>query len=150
LTICISDGEGNQVSKYTGMALAGQTVTVPGDTVKLQLSSDDSGTAWGFKVTEVSTQVSPAAPGDVNGDGEVDKQDLTVIVLFVGGKDTDADAAALDLNGDGSVDHSDAAEFLRLIADELTVSDAALLTGNDCPEEGAVLLRTLVGLPGGL
>ena len=48
----IYDGEGNQIGKYTGTELAGQTVTVPGNTVRIKLVSDDSGSEWGFKVSE--------------------------------------------------------------------------------------------------
>ena len=47
------DGEGNLLGTYTGMALAGQTVTVAGDTVRIQLQSDESGNEWGFKVTQI-------------------------------------------------------------------------------------------------
>lgn len=49
----ILDGAGKQVGWYTGKALAGKTVTVPGDTVKIKLNSDDAGSEWGFKVTSV-------------------------------------------------------------------------------------------------
>lgn len=49
----IYDSEGKEVGKYTGTTLAGKTITVTGDTVRIQLVSDKSGTAWGFKVTDV-------------------------------------------------------------------------------------------------
>ena len=49
----IYDSNGKEVGTYTGTALAGKTITVNGDTVRLQLASDKSGTAWGFKVTDV-------------------------------------------------------------------------------------------------
>lgn len=41
--------------KYTGTALAGQTIRIAGDTVKIKLDTDDSGTEWGFLVTELRT-----------------------------------------------------------------------------------------------
>lgn len=41
--------------KYTGAALAGQTIRIAGDTVKIKLDTDDSGTEWGFLVTELRT-----------------------------------------------------------------------------------------------
>lgn len=44
---------------YSGDALAGRTVYVPGCTVKLELISDESETAYGFKVQSVS-QTAPA------------------------------------------------------------------------------------------
>ena len=49
----IYGGEGNLIGKYTGTELANQTITIPGDTVKVQIESDDSGNAWGFRVTDV-------------------------------------------------------------------------------------------------
>ena len=49
----IYDGEGNLIGKYTGTELAGQTITIPGSTVKVQIESDDSGNAWGFRVTNI-------------------------------------------------------------------------------------------------
>ena len=48
------DAEENQVGKYTGTELAGQTITIPGDTVRLKLVSDDSGNEWGFKVSSIT------------------------------------------------------------------------------------------------
>ena len=56
------DGKETQIGKYTGTELAGQAVEVPGDTVRIRLVSDDSGTAWGFKVTYI------IGTGDVEND----------------------------------------------------------------------------------
>ena len=50
----IFDKENKQVGKYTGTQLAGQTITISGDTVKIQLVSDDAGNAWGFKVDTIT------------------------------------------------------------------------------------------------
>ena len=58
------DAEGTQVGKYTGTELAGKTITIPGDTVRLKLVSDDSGNEWGFKVSRIS---SGTASGTVAG-----------------------------------------------------------------------------------
>ncbi len=60
--LCLYDGKGTQIGKYTGTELAGQVVEVPGDTVRIKLVSDDSGTAWGFKVTYIM------GTGDVEND----------------------------------------------------------------------------------
>ena len=54
----VYDGNGQQNGKYTGTELAGATITVPGNTVKLQMSSDDSGNEWGFKVIGIRTESS--------------------------------------------------------------------------------------------
>ena len=49
----IYDADGKEVGKYTGTSLAGKTITVNGNTVKIKLATDKAGTAWGFKVTDV-------------------------------------------------------------------------------------------------
>jgi len=54
--IYVMDAGGNAISgsPFTGTSLAGQTVIVPGATVKIRLTTDDSGpTHWGFKVTNI-------------------------------------------------------------------------------------------------
>ena len=53
----VFDKENKQVGKYTGTQLAGKTITVSGDTVKIQLVSDDAGNAWGFKVDAITEKV---------------------------------------------------------------------------------------------
>ena len=52
----IYDGEGTLIDTYTGTELAGATIEVPGDTVRIQIVSDDSGNEWGFKVTSVTSE----------------------------------------------------------------------------------------------
>lgn len=47
------DASGKEVGRYTGKELAGQTLTVEGDTVRVKLVSDQSGNAWGFKVAGI-------------------------------------------------------------------------------------------------
>lgn len=49
----IYDKAGNKQT-FTGTALAGKTITLEGDTVKIKLDSDSAGTEWGFKVTSVT------------------------------------------------------------------------------------------------
>ncbi|MBQ3256416.1 MAG: leucine-rich repeat protein [Oscillospiraceae bacterium] len=49
----IYNAAGKEVGKYTGTALAGQTIIIDGDTMIIKLSTDDAGTAWGFKVTKL-------------------------------------------------------------------------------------------------
>jgi sugar lactone lactonase YvrE len=52
----VLDGSGRPItgSPFTGSALAGRTVRVPGDTVLLRLVSDVSVTGWGYAVTRVA------------------------------------------------------------------------------------------------
>ena len=53
----IYDDKDQQIGKYTGAELAGQTIQISGDTVKLELVSDGSGNEWGFKVTDVTAEM---------------------------------------------------------------------------------------------
>ena len=59
----IFDGSGNLIGEYTGTALAGATVEVPGDTVRIQLISDEGGNEWGFKVTDLGVDIPNEAEG---------------------------------------------------------------------------------------
>ena len=56
--IKIYDINNNELGSFTGAELAGKTITVTGDTVKVKLISDKGGTEWGFKVKSV-VPVSP-------------------------------------------------------------------------------------------
>lgn len=51
-TIHVLDGSDNEIEgPFTGTFLAGRTVLVPGNTVKVRLVSDSSETAWGYATT---------------------------------------------------------------------------------------------------
>ena len=63
----IYDKNGTELGEYTGTELAGQTVTVSGDTVRIKLVSDDSGSAWGFKVIQVNNEMAGCLRYDANG-----------------------------------------------------------------------------------
>jgi DNA-binding protein len=52
--IYIYDNANKEIKKATGTELAGKTVSITGDTVKIKLVSDEAITAWGFKVTKLS------------------------------------------------------------------------------------------------
>lgn len=60
--IYLYDKNKTQVGKYTGKELAGKTVSVDGDTVIVQLISDDAGIAYGFSVSQISDKESGEAP----------------------------------------------------------------------------------------
>ena len=68
------DKDKNQIGKYTGQELAGKTVTITGDTVRIQLSTDTGGTEYGFKVISVTPagQKQAAMPKASVVPGEVD------------------------------------------------------------------------------
>jgi hypothetical protein len=61
--IYVMDKDGKNIagSPFTGTTLAGTTKTIPGDTVKLRLTSDWNTTFWGFEVTSVTATGSRAA-----------------------------------------------------------------------------------------
>ena len=62
----VQDGNDTYYGTYDGIQLAGKTLTLPGDTVKIRLTSDGSNEKYGFSVISV---VDPAAP-PVEEDGE--------------------------------------------------------------------------------
>ena len=51
--IYLYDANGKEIGIYTGTQLAGKTIEIIGNTVKIQLISDASGNAWGFKVAQI-------------------------------------------------------------------------------------------------
>lgn len=59
--IFITDGNGVNIagSPFTGQSLAGQTVTVPGNTVRIRLVTDDRRVDYGFRVTNIVTVPAP-------------------------------------------------------------------------------------------
>ena len=52
----IYDKDKKQVGKYTGTELAGKTIEVPGNTLRIQLQTDNGGNAYGFKVAEIKAK----------------------------------------------------------------------------------------------
>jgi hypothetical protein len=48
--IYIYDGNDNELGKYTGKELSNMTVSAPGNVIKIRLTSDEEGTAYGFSV----------------------------------------------------------------------------------------------------
>jgi len=50
----IYDKDNREIKKSTGTELAGKSVQINGDTVKIKLVSDGAVTAWGFKVSKIS------------------------------------------------------------------------------------------------
>ena len=111
----IYDGNGQQVGKYTGTELARTIVTVPGDTVKIQINSDGSGSEWGFKVTGIRAEASAVVVNPIGGDNaptcRVDGQTLTVTcdrACVAAYKDADGNYVRLTptANADGSYSYT--------------------------------------------
>ncbi len=61
--IHVMDGSGNEVGVYYGTDLAGQTISVPGKTVKIRLVSDGTVNYYGFRVSDLKA-VSAGDGGD--------------------------------------------------------------------------------------
>lgn len=51
--IYLYTGSDDLIGDYTGSELAGKTIRVEGDTIKIRLTSDSSEQYWGFEVTDV-------------------------------------------------------------------------------------------------
>lgn len=51
--IYIYDSNDNQIGQYSGTELAGQTIPVPGNTVKIRLTSDGSYTEYGYRTESI-------------------------------------------------------------------------------------------------
>ncbi len=62
--IYILDGNDNQIGKYSGTSLTGKTVTVPGNVVKIRLTSDSSQTRYGFRITNIVTTGSSSSSNE--------------------------------------------------------------------------------------
>ena len=100
--IYIYDGEGNEVGKYTEDQLAGQTVHINGNKVKINIVSYGAYREWGFKVTDIKSD--GIVYGDLNGDGEITATDVTMARRFYRGNleltPEQQECLDLDLNGE--------------------------------------------------
>jgi len=105
--IYIMDGDGFDIegSPFAGDSLAGRTITVPGDTVQIRLTTDYSVTYYGFRVTsiEASDGTSGIDPDDPCSTTVAAPAD--VIFLFdttgsMGGEISDAKANAISFAND--------------------------------------------------
>lgn len=120
--IYIYNADDNEIGKYTGDELAAQSVNISGDTVKIRLESDRLNTAYGFKLTDITTEY---ISGDLNGDGEVDIRDLVRLKKTLAGS-TENNAASPDIDNSGDTTAIDLT-FLRkfllgIIADLKSIS----------------------------
>ena len=107
--IYIYDGNDNLIGQYSGTTLAGQTITVSGDTVKIKLTSDSSSQKWGFYATVTPKSI----VGDTNGDNTVNALDILNVqdAVLMGIK-----ADAYDVNGDGLVNLIDLVRIKKILA----------------------------------
>ena len=104
--------DGEQVGKYTGTELAGQTVYVPGDTVKIQLVSDNAGNEWGFKVSDITAGTLQKLPQTIAGTASYEKT--------YGDEDFTLDAEVTQ--GDGSLSYRSEDENVVVVSGNGTIS----------------------------
>ena len=119
--IFIYDKDGNELGKYTGTELAGKTIEVEGDTVKIKLTSDAVMCEYGFAVTKIETDKADTPTGDITGDNKVDVTDLIRLKKYIA-DNTTALAGDADLNGDNKVDILDLIRLKKIIAGETSFS----------------------------
>ena len=115
--IYIYDANDNEIGKYDGDKLAGKSITINGDTVKIRLVSDRINTAYGFKVTDISA----VYKGDLNGDGEVNILDFIALHKAIAESEEHKGASA-DINGNGNIGADDLIllkKFLLVIITDL-------------------------------
>ena len=68
--IHLYDKNNKLVGTYTGKQLAGKTVTVTGNTIRIKLETDKGGTAWGFQVDSVTAAFGSGTEDPENPDTE--------------------------------------------------------------------------------
>ncbi len=83
----------------------------PNDVYDVDLENVD------FAVQNGSITVTSYIPGDINGDGEVNNKDLTVLFRYLSDWDIEVNEKALDVNGDGDVNNKDLTILFRYLSD---------------------------------
>jgi len=126
----ILDGDGTVINTYTGRELQGQTITVPGDTVKFHLVTDSFLAPFGYRVVDIS------AVSDIEADYE--------ILVRTFGSRIDLHA---DFNEDGRVGLEDFA-ILRAIwqAEAASAGHHSANYGAPIPEPTTLGMLVLGGL----
>ncbi|MCD7786830.1 MAG: leucine-rich repeat protein [Oscillospiraceae bacterium] len=79
-----------------------------------------------YNSTGPDDETGDSTPGDLNGDGEVDASDLTVLARHVGKVETMEDETALanaDVTGDGNVDASDLTRLAQYVGKIISALD---------------------------
>lgn len=117
-SLYIYDANDKQIGKYSGKELAGKTINIQGNTIKIKLDTDKGGNAYGFKIEDIkAVDKTDAVKGDVNGDGITDSVDAVLLKKYLAGySGLQINTDACDMNGDGEVDSVDAVLLLKQLA----------------------------------
>lgn len=82
----IYGGDGAEMGRYTGKELAGKTIAVPGNILKIKLVSDNAGNTWGFKVASITVDgeeqdepEEPVQPGNPGGISAPERPELPIV-----------------------------------------------------------------------
>ncbi len=111
------DESGVLIEKYTGDELAGQTISVQGDTFEVILQADTANSKFGFEATSIMLS-GFAELGNINGDNLIDMRDAFILYHCVssGSSLALAQKKVADINGDGEMDMRDAFQIYRIAA----------------------------------
>lgn len=117
-SLYIYDANDKQIGKYSGKELAGKTINIQGNTIKIKLDTDKGGNAYGFKIEDIkAVDKTDTVKGDVNGDGITDSVDAVLLKKYLAGySGLQINTDACDMNGDGEVDSVDAVLLLKQLA----------------------------------
>jgi hypothetical protein len=95
--------------------LLGSVAIEENDEILVTITAEDGSATRFYKLTVVERSQAPLPPGDINGDGEIDVQDVTLTLQYVLGTHLldEEQLAASDVNGDGVVDVIDVTLILK-------------------------------------
>jgi hypothetical protein len=95
--------------------LLGSVAIEENDEMLVTITAEDGSATRFYKLTVVERSQAPLPPGDINGDGEIDVQDVTLTLQYVLGTHLldEEQLAASDVNGDGVVDVIDVTLILK-------------------------------------
>ncbi len=66
----------------------------------------------------LTPQPDPVLPGDVNGDGEVNRQDYILLRKYLSGEKADINESNSDVNGDGIINTMDLIRLESIVSNE--------------------------------
>ena len=114
--LCLKADDGFQFHKKTPVFINSNFDTKPnGASLTLNAKTETDGFV-NYDGPAVSVQFMPAnIKGDINGDGEVNTSDVTVLYNVIFGTDKTTQQSICDINGDGAVNTTDVTELYNII-----------------------------------